>query len=240
MNLKITFAAMAIATFLAPGSVTYSHAEEQVEKTVTCKSFADSRTSCAVRGEIISAGVSRQFGDGVPCFLGFNWGFEEKGIWTANGCSAEFALTVVRAERKKAADPKVLRDRLKNSRQKLRESNQALAQQEEARRSLEAELAETQDALRAAAAAAPKTVKKKFKPQMAVRSVAVCSNRAVAHSRKSGMTNPRVVEILSARQTQGSWLVIGRMAAEASGERSSSFFRCWTREGEILSYSNEI
>jgi len=239
MKFQLTLAA-AVAAFLMPGAMTQAHAQEQVVESLTCQSSTGSRTSCAVQGEIISAGIERQFGNGSPCFLGFTWGFEENGIWTGNGCSAQFAVTVERAAAQPVVDPQILRNRLRDTRNDLRNTRQQLIQEQESRRVLEAELAEAEAALRAAAESAPNAVKRNRRPQMAIRSVSVCSNKAVRDAKKAGASDPRVAEILSARPTQGSWLVIGRVRNDRNGSRSTSYFRCWTEKGKIISYSNEI
>lgn len=239
MKFHVTLAA-AVATFLMPGAITQSHAQQQVVETINCQSTSGSRTSCAVQGEIISAGIERQFGDGSPCFLGFTWGFEENGIWTGNGCSAQFAVTVERASAQPVVDPQILQNRLRDTRNALRTTRQELIKEQESRRVLEAELAEAESALRAAEAAAPNSVQRKRRPQMAIRSVSVCSNKAIRDAKKAGASEPRVAEILSARPTQGSWLVIGRLRADRNNNRSTSYFRCWTEKGKIISYSNEI
>ena len=241
--MKIRLAVTAVlAAFLAPGTVSQSHAQEQVVEMVTCESRAGSRTSCAVDGEVISAGIQRQLGDGSPCFLGFTWGFEENGIWTGNGCSAEFALTVERATAKPVVDPLVLRDRLRGTRKKLRNLRTQLAKEKESRSLLETELAEAQEALRQAAEAAPKAVnkKRKNKPQEAIRSVAVCSNKAIRDARKAGTQKPNIIEIVSARPTQRTWLVIGRMSSEIDGQRRVSYFRCWTEKGKVIRFSDDV
>lgn len=239
MNIRFTLAVCA-AAFLAPGVINQSHAQEQVIETLNCQSTEGLRTSCAVEGEIVSAGIQRQYGDGAPCFLGFTWGFEENGIWTANGCSAQFAVTIERPSARPIVDPEVLKERLRRTRKTLRDTRRELVKEQESRRALEAELEEVQSALRAAEQAAPKITKSKRKPQTAIRSVAVCSNKAVRDAKKSGASQSRVVEIVSARPTQGSWLVIGRLWNEINGQRSTSYFRCWTEKGEVISYNNEI
>lgn len=232
--------AICAAAYLMPSAADHAHAQEQVVETLVCESTNTTRASCPVNGEIISAGIQRQMGSGAPCFLGFTWGFEENGIWTARGCAAEFAVTVERAAAQPVADPEVLRDRLRRTRVKLRDARRELTKEQESRQALEAELAETQAALREAEAAAPNTVQRKRRPQMAIRSVASCSNKAVRDATKSGASMARVVEIVSARPTEGAWLVIGRLLTDINGDRSTSYFRCWTEKGKVITYSPDV
>ena len=241
MKIQYTLA-VAAAAFLMPGAWNSASAQEQTIETMVCESTPGARASCPISGEIISAGIQRQFGDGTPCFLGYTWGFEENGIWTGNGCSAEFAVTVERAAAQPVADPDVLKKRLRNTRKKLREARRELVKEQEGRRALEAELTEVQAALREAEAAAPNVVKtkRKRKPQMAIRAVSVCSNTAIRRATKSGATKARILEIVSARPTQGSWLVVGRMMSELNGQRSQDYFRCWSEKGKVISYENTI
>ena len=112
--------------------------------------------------------------------------------------------------------------------------------EKETRSALEAELAEAQEALRIAAETAPKVVKRKRKPQAAVRSVAVCSNKAIRDARKAGNQKPNIIEIVSARPTQRTWLVIGRMSSQIDGQRAASYFRCWTENGKIIRFSDDV
>src|SRR6187397_2395634 len=57
--------------------------------TVTCTSEAGSRNLCPAD---TSQGVVlvRSFG-GAACLLGKTWGYDDQGVWVADGCSAEFA-----------------------------------------------------------------------------------------------------------------------------------------------------
>ena len=239
MKFHLTIAAF-FAASLMPAAITTSHAQEQIVETLICKSNTGSRTSCAVNGEIVSAGIQRQFNEGAPCFLGFTWGFEENGIWTGNGCGAEFAVTVERAAAQPLADPQILRDRLRNTRRQLRAARAEVQKEQESRRVVEAELADALQALRLAEETTPKVVKRKRPAQLAVRSVSACSNRAVRDARKSGGDKARVAEIFTARPSSGSWLVMGRLVANVNGERASSLFRCWSEKGKIISFESDI
>ena len=239
MKSRLSLAALA-ATLALPTFAYQAQAQEQVVETLVCQSTLGNRTSCPVNGEVISAGISRQVGEGSPCFLNYTWGFSENGLWTGNGCSAEFAVTVERAAPKPVADPAVLRERLRKTRASLRDARKAIAQEQESRRALEAELAEAQSELRAAEAAAPGKVKRKRPVQMATRSVAVCSNKAVRDAKKSGAERTRVAEIIMARPTQGTWLVVGRVGSQSNGKRSSNYFRCWSEKGKIVNFENSL
>jgi len=57
---------------------------------VTCSSKAGMREHCAAD---MSAGVVliRSFGD-AACLLGKTWGYDDKGVWVSDGCSAEFLV----------------------------------------------------------------------------------------------------------------------------------------------------
>ena len=57
--------------------------------TVPCSSNLGERSSCAAD---TSKGVVllRSTGD-APCLLGRTWGYDDKGVWVSDGCSAEFA-----------------------------------------------------------------------------------------------------------------------------------------------------
>ncbi len=239
MKFHLTIAAF-FAASLMPAAITTSHAQEQIVETLICKSNTGSRTSCAVNGEIVSAGIQRQFNEGAPCFLGFTWGFEENGIWTGNGCGAEFAVTVERAAAQPLADPQILRDRLRNTRNQLRAARVEIQKEQESRRVVEAELADALQALRLAEESAPTAVKRKRAPQLAVRSVAACSNRAIRDSGKTGAKKARVAEIFTARPSGGAWLVMGRLVANINGERTNSLFRCWSESGKIVSFDSDI
>ena len=172
--------------------------------------------------------------------MNFTWGFAESGIWTGNGCSAEFVVTIERASAQPVADPEVLRNRLRKTRANLREARKEVAQEQEARRALEVELAETQEALRAAEAAAPNTNVRKRKPLMAIRSVAACSNKAVRDARKGGAERANVVEIVMARPSQNTWLVIGRLSTHKQNGQSVNYFRCWSEKGKIVNFENSL
>ncbi len=58
--------------------------------TVTCSSELGGRQHCAAD---TSQGVvlARSSGD-APCLLGKTWGYDDAGVWVADGCSAEFLV----------------------------------------------------------------------------------------------------------------------------------------------------
>lgn len=229
--------AVAAATLFAPGAVQTVAAQEQVTESLTCRSNLGQRASCPVNGEIVSAGLQRRLGEGTPCFLNYTWGFEENGLWTANGCSAEFVVTVERATPQRVVDPEVLRERLREARRDRRQLRRELTAEQEARAALEVELAEAQQALRDLEAGRQNADRR---PQPAVRAVAQCSNRAIRDAGKFGADKARIVEIVSARATQGTWLVIGRMMTEINGDRTVDYFRCWSEKDRILDFQNAI
>jgi len=234
-SLPLLAAAIVLPSFFSQSA----HAQEQVVETLICQSTPGTRATCPVNGEIISAGIQRQSDQGTPCFLNYTWGFAENGLWTGNGCSAEFVVTVERASARPIVDPEVLRSRLRSTREKLRDARREVVREQESRRLLEAELVDTQEALRAAESGQARQ-KKKRRPQNAVRSVAVCSSKAIREAKKSGAEKARVAEILMARPTEGAWLVIGRVAAQAYNQRASNFSRCWSEKGKVISYENSL
>ena len=60
--------------------------------TVTCSSKDGAREHCAAE---TSVGVTLQRSLGtVECLLGKTWGYDDKGVWVADGCSAEFVVGV--------------------------------------------------------------------------------------------------------------------------------------------------
>jgi hypothetical protein len=58
--------------------------------TIVCESKPGARTVCPGR---TSAGVAlmKEIGP-APCLLGKTWGYDDKGVWVADGCSGEFQL----------------------------------------------------------------------------------------------------------------------------------------------------
>ena len=57
---------------------------------VTCQSRVGERHQCTAN---TSAGVALVKSTGEPsCLLGKTWGYDDKGVWVANGCSGEFQL----------------------------------------------------------------------------------------------------------------------------------------------------
>jgi hypothetical protein len=71
----------------------------QAATTVTCKSTGTERQTCAAdtsKGVILAKSIGQ-----APCLLGKTWGYDDKGVWVSEGCSAVFIVgpqTVVQAE----------------------------------------------------------------------------------------------------------------------------------------------
>jgi Protein of unknown function (DUF3011) len=58
--------------------------------TVTCSSEPGKRLHCAAD---TSAGVALEKSTGAsPCLLGKTWGYDDSGVWVADGCSGEFVV----------------------------------------------------------------------------------------------------------------------------------------------------
>ena len=71
-----------------PAATAANQTSTQVPATVSCSSTTG-RTHCPAD---TSAGVAliRSTGD-APCLLGKTWGYDQQGVWVADGCSGEFA-----------------------------------------------------------------------------------------------------------------------------------------------------
>jgi hypothetical protein len=77
-----------------------AHARQAV---VACASKLGERQYCpADTSKGVALGRSR--GD-APCLLGKSWGYDDKGVWVADGCSAEFVVGAA-LEKVVAAEPK--------------------------------------------------------------------------------------------------------------------------------------
>jgi len=61
--------------------------------TVVCRSRDRGRSYCLVDARGYDATLIRRIGD-APCVDGESWGSDRRGIWVANGCAAEFRITV--------------------------------------------------------------------------------------------------------------------------------------------------
>lgn len=74
-----------VVVSLAPMSV-----NAQAQRTVSCASKPGGRTSCPAD---TSAGIvlARTTGP-AACLLGKTWGYDQQGVWVADGCSGEFLL----------------------------------------------------------------------------------------------------------------------------------------------------
>ncbi len=72
------------------GAVLAASTAQAAPITISCTSKPGDRNHCA--GDT-SKGVvlARSFGDS-PCLLGKTWGYDDKGVWVADGCSAEFLV----------------------------------------------------------------------------------------------------------------------------------------------------
>ncbi len=233
---QLTVFAAALTAMGAMGAPA-AFAQDQEVKRLQCQSGVGLRSSCAAGGEIVNAGIVRVNSE-TPCILGYTWGFEENGIWTGSGCSADFEVTIVTQQAQAQANPDRLRERLRESRRTIRDLRKEVAQERQSRQAIEAELSEAQAALAQVAKPAPN---KKGVKNWVVQSVAACSRTSLRDARNSGAKKARIAEIISARPTEGAWLVIGRRTAEvASGGRKPSYFRCWVEKGQVRSYENSI
>jgi hypothetical protein len=78
-------------------TLTHPTALQAQTATVTCSSKDGERQVCSAD---TSAGVTLQRSTGkVECLAGTTWGYDEKSIWVANGCSGEFAVGQATTER---------------------------------------------------------------------------------------------------------------------------------------------
>jgi len=62
----------------------------QAATTVTCKSTGTERQMCAAdtsKGVILAKSIGQ-----APCLLGKTWGYDDKGVWVSEGCSAVFIV----------------------------------------------------------------------------------------------------------------------------------------------------
>jgi len=73
-----------------PAGAAQSSARAIVAAHITCTSKPGDRQQCPAdtsRGVILA----RSFGQS-PCLLGKSWGYDDKGVWVSDGCSAEFIV----------------------------------------------------------------------------------------------------------------------------------------------------
>ncbi len=234
---RIVTAAIAGALFGATGAALPASAQDQETRQLQCSSSLGQRQSCSAGGEVINAGITN-LGSEIPCILGYTWGFEENGIWVANGCSAGFAITIVAPQQQQQASPDRLRERLKEARRTIRKLRSEVTQEREERQRIEGELSDAQAAL--SQVDQKKATAAKRKPNWAVRSVSSCGRKAVRENQKAGASMSRVVEIVSARPTEGTWLVIGRTLSDYGNGRKQAYFRCWVNKGKVKSFDNAI
>src|SRR4029079_6068664 len=69
------------------------------QSSVSCASTAGERIHCAAD---TSAGVALTRSTGTaPCLLGKTWGYDDSGIWVAEGCSGEFIAGQVEQKQEK-------------------------------------------------------------------------------------------------------------------------------------------
>ena len=80
-----------------------AHPVAQVGVTVVCESRSGEHKVCLAD---TSAGVALRRSTGVTdCVLGKTWGYDEAGVWVADGCSGEFQLGEVAKEAAAASPP---------------------------------------------------------------------------------------------------------------------------------------
>ena len=83
-------AAAAAQETAPPAGAAQSSARAIVAAHITCTSKPGDRQQCPAdtsRGVILA----RSFGQS-PCLLGKSWGYDDKGVWVSDGCSAEFIV----------------------------------------------------------------------------------------------------------------------------------------------------
>lgn len=233
---RIPLAGAALGLAALGAVATPAVAQDQQTVQLSCLSQPGQRSSCQVNGEVVNAGIAQLRSD-VPCIFGYTWGFDEAGLWTGAGCGADFAVTVVSTQGQQQASAETLRQRLKESRRLIRKLRGDLARERDERSAIETELSEAQAQL---VNATQKQTKKKRRPDWLVRSIAACSRKASREGKKAGAQSARAAEIMSARATEGKWLIIGRTVTRKNGEREQGYFRCWADEGKVLSYSGGI
>jgi len=90
----------ATPTFAQPGASSAA-GTPAAPPLIACTSVAGERQHCAAD---TSSGVSLRNSTGV-CELGRTWGYDETGLWVAEGCSGEFATGTVKERRFDAYTP---------------------------------------------------------------------------------------------------------------------------------------
>jgi hypothetical protein len=58
---------------------------------ISCASSYYQTTQCQVQGYIQSVQLVQQWGQ-TPCYYGYNWGYNQYGLWVSNGCSGYFQV----------------------------------------------------------------------------------------------------------------------------------------------------
>lgn len=229
--IRILTSAAAAAILLPLGMASPAAAQDQeVIQDVRCASSQGSRQSCPVSGDLLKAGVSTQI-SAVPCIFGYTWGFEDAGIYTQNGCAAQFAVTVAQDE--KTVDPTKLGNRVDRLRKRAKKLQAELDAAKQENAELEAALNEARSKGNGANNA-DRT------PIWAARAVNACSASALKRSERVGNNGARVTQIVSAQAVQGVWLVIGQKTEDGDNGRARSFFRCWVEKGKIVNFEDSI
>jgi len=243
---NIKKAVLAGALVWTAGSTSPATAQDQETKPIQCVSNVGQRQSCPVGGEVLNVGVTGIYGE-TPCILGYTWGFEENGIWVGNGCSGTFDVTVISEEQQQQATPDLLRERLRKARKSIRKLRADLTKERDERQLIEGELSEAQAELAEIEetnieARKQREERRKRPVNWSYRSIAACGNKAIREGKKRGAEQTRIAEIISARPSEGAWLVIGRLVSTFRGNKESerSYFRCWVGKGKVQSFNTEI
>ena len=145
-------------------------------------------------------------------------------------------------QQQQQVSPDRLRERLKQARRTIRKLRSEVTQEREERQRIEGELSDAQAALREIdeKKANQQAVQAKRNPNWSVRSVAACGRKAMRENKKSGAKRSKVLEIVSARPTEGTWLVIGRTLSTYGDEKKQAYFRCWVDKGTVQSFESSI
>lgn len=232
MRYPIAFAA-ALATVTAVGAAAPALAQDEEIRQIQCKSLTGQRASCSLGAEVLNASVDRVY-SAVPCILGYTWGFEDEGIWTRAGCTADFTITVL-GEKTQQRDPDQLLERLRGARGKIRDLRKQLVQEREEREAIESELTDAQELLALIEEEKGRKGKRKL-GDVAIRSISACSRKAVREAKKRGVDRARVIEISSAKPTEGIWQIVGRVTAVTGTDRKKTGFSCWFEGGKVRSF----
>jgi hypothetical protein len=66
--------------------------QRPVTTTIRCSSSQNRYNYCGIRGQIVSAYLSRQT-SGAYCQQGTSWGYDQGGVWVDRGCAADFTVS---------------------------------------------------------------------------------------------------------------------------------------------------